>query len=129
MIHFKTYIEKIGWEIECYVTTDNSKLEEMLYKLENLGCSNKTLQRAKIILSKQYDSGFAFSNLEKRKSLMIINKSTSMEEFVNTYNHEKNHLEMHICEALGIDPYGEVAADLSGCLAQRLFNTMLISMY
>jgi hypothetical protein len=48
---------------------------------------------------------------------MVINKSTSMEEFVNTYNHEKNHIEMHICEELGIDPYGEVAADLSGCLA------------
>ena len=128
MIHFKTYIGKIGWEIECYVTTDNSMLEEILFKLENLGCSRKTMQRAKTILSKQYDSGFAFSNLEMRKSLMIINKSTSMEEFVNTYNHEKNHIEMHICEELEIDPYDEVAADLSGCLAQRLFNTMLVSM-
>ena len=128
MIHFKTHIGKIDWYIECFVTTDDSKLEEILFKLENIGCSKSTIRRARQILSEQYDSGFAYSNLNERKSIMVINKSTSMEEFVNTYNHEKYHIEMHICEALGFDPYGEVAADLSGCLAQRLFNTMLISM-
>lgn len=128
MIHFKTHISKIDWSIECFVTTDNSQLEEILFKLENIGCSESTIRRARQILSEQYDSGFAYSNLNERTSIMVINKSTSMEEFVNTYNHEKNHIEMHICEALGIDPYDEVAADLSGCLAQRLFNTMLISM-
>lgn len=128
MIHFKTHISKIDWCIECFVTTDDSKLEEILFKLENIGCSKSTIRRARQILSEQYDSGFAYSNLNERKSIMVINKSTSMEEFVNTYNHEKNHIEMHICEAFGFDPYGEVAADLSGCLAQRLFNTMLINM-
>lgn len=122
MIHFKTFIDKIGWSIECYVTTDDSYLDEILDKLESIGCSEKILNRAHKILSNQYDSGFAYSNLKTRTSIMIINKSTSMEEFVNTYNHEKNHIEMHICEELGIDPYGEVAADLSGCLAQRLFR-------
>ena len=45
---------------------------------------------------------------------MIINMSTSMDEFINTYNHEKNHIEMHICEAYNIDPFSEEAADLSG---------------
>lgn len=128
MIHFKTHISKIDWCIECFITTDNSQLEEIIFKLENIGCSKHTTKRARQILSEQYDSGFTYSNLNERKSIMVINKSTSMEEFVNTYNHEKNHIEMHICEALGFDPYGEVAADLSGCLAQRLFNTMLISM-
>lgn len=128
MIHFKTHISKIDWTIECFVTTDNSQLEEILFKLENIGCSKSVIDRARIILSEQYDSGFAYSNLKDRKSIMIINKSTSMEEFVNTYNHEKNHIEMHICESLGFDPYGEVAADLSGCLAQRLFNEMLTNL-
>ena len=117
MIHFKTHISKIDWCIECFITTDNSQLEEIIFKLENIGCSKATIRRARQILSEQYDSGFAYSNLNERTSIMVINKSTSMEEFVNTYNHEKNHIEMHICEALGFDPYGEVAADLSGCLA------------
>lgn len=125
MIHFKIHINKLDWSIECFITTDDSKLEEIKCKLENIGCSKHTIRRAGQILSEQCDSGFAYSNLKERKSIMVINKSTSIEEFVNTYNHEKNHIEMHICEALGFDPYGEVAADLSGCLAQRLFSTML----
>lgn len=127
MIHFKTHIDKIDWCIECYVTTDESHVSEIMDKLKALDCSESVLKRACIILNDQIDSGFAYSNTEKRKSLMIINMSSSMDEFVNTYNHEKNHIEMHICETLGIDPYSEVAADLSGHLAQILYNTMLES--
>lgn len=129
MIHFKLYLDKIDWCIECFITTDNSLLKEILEKLEDLGCSQNTINRAEIILYNQIDSGFTYSNLKTKKSLMVINKSSSMEEFINTYNHEKNHIEMHICEAFGFDPYSETAADLSGCLAQKLFNAMLIQMY
>lgn len=129
MIHFELHLEKIDWCIECFITTDNSLLKEILEKLEDLGCSQNTIKRAEVILYDQIDSGFTYSNLKTKKSLMVINKSSSMEEFINTYNHEKNHIEMHICEAFGFDPYSEVAADLSGCLAQRLFNAMLIQMY
>lgn len=129
MIHFKLHLEKVDWCIECFITTDDSLLKEILEKLEDLGCSQNTIKRAEVILYDQIDSGFTYSNLKTKNSLMVINKSSSMEEFVNTYNHEKNHIEMHICEAFGFDPYSEVAADLSGCLAQRLFNAMLIQMY
>lgn len=129
MIHFELYLDKIAWCVECFITTDDSLLKEILEKLEDLGCSQNTINRAEVILYDQIDSGFTYSNLKTKKSLMVINKSSSMEEFINTYNHEKNHIEMHICEAFGFDPYSEVAADLSGCLAQKLFNAMLIQMY
>ena len=50
-------------------------------------------------------------------NLILIYKASSIGEFLNTFEHEKNHLEMHICEALDINPYSEEAADLSGDLA------------
>lgn len=56
---------------------------------------------------------------------MVINMATSMEEFINTYNHEKNHIEMHICEEFNIDPFSEEASDLSGYVAQTLYLAML----
>ena len=59
------------------------------------------------------------------QSLMIINMSTSMDEFINTYNHEKNHIEMHICDALNIDPFSEEASDLSGYIAQSFYFAMV----
>lgn len=44
---------------------------------------------------------------------------------IDTYNHEKNHVEMHICKEFGIDPYSEKAAYLSGQLAKKLFKAQL----
>lgn len=49
----------------------------------------------------------------------------TLEEFINIYNHEKNHLEMHICDEYGIDPYSEEAAVLSGKLAKCLFQSLV----
>lgn len=128
MIHFKVHLDKLDWCIECFVTTDDSQFDEIMCKLEKLGCSEKIMKKACQILSEQIDSGFAYSNSKLHKSLMIINMSTSMDEFVNTYNHEKNHIEMHICEELNIDPYSEEAADLSGYLAQAFYFAMLNSL-
>ena len=51
-----------------------------------------------------------------------------VEEFIDTYNHEKNHVEMHMCKEFGIDPYSEEAAYLSGQLAKKLFRVMLKSL-
>ena len=56
---------------------------------------------------------------------MIINMSTSMDEFINTYNHEKNHIEMHICDTHNIDPFSEEASDLSGYIAQSFYFAMV----
>lgn len=128
MIHFKAHLDKIDWCIECFITTDDSQLNEIMCKLEKLECSEKIMNKAYQILSEQVDSGFAYSNSKMHKSLMVINMSTSMDEFVNTYNHEKNHIEMHICEELGINPYSEEAADLSGYLAQAFYFAMLNSL-
>ena len=50
---------------------------------------------------------------------------TTLEDFVNVYNHEKNHLEMHICDEFNIDPHSEEAAELSGNLAKYLYNSVV----
>lgn len=46
-------------------------------------------------------------------------------KLTNTFVHEKNHLEMHICEALDINPYSEEAAILSGETAMQILNEAL----
>lgn len=71
------------------------------------------------------NSGFTFTNQEEHKSIIVINRPDSAEEFIDTYNHEKNHVEMHICKEFGIDPYSEKAAYLSGQLAKKLFKAQL----
>lgn len=125
MMHFEVYLDKIDWGIECYVTTDTLQINKIMCRLRQLECSNQIMVRAYTILEDQENSGFAYSNPKMRKSLMIINMSTSMDEFINTYNHEKNHIEMHICDTLNIDPFSEEASDLSGYIAQSFYFAMV----
>ena len=128
MMHFKTYLDKYDWDIECYITTDSLEINKIMCRLRQLDCSDKIMVKAYKILEDQINSGFAYTNSKLKSSLMIINMSTSMDEFINTYNHEKNHIEMHICEAFNIDPFSEEAADLSGQIAQAFYFAMLHSL-
>ena len=125
MMHFEVYLDKIDWGIECYVTTDTLQINKIMCRLRQLECSDQIMVRAYTILEDQENSGFAYSNPKMRKSLMVINMSTSMDEFINTYNHEKNHNEMHICDTLNIDPFSEEASDLSGYIAQSFYFAMV----
>lgn len=116
------------WSVIIYYTVDEAHKKEILEMLEGVGCDDKTLTTIKRNLEKSSpDTGFAYSSYNKRCSILVIHKATSVGEFINTFEHEKNHLEMHICEALDINPYSEEAAHMSGDLAQTIFEKALCS--
>lgn len=125
MIRFKALLEKYSWDIEVCIVVDTPNIKYILNRLKDLGCPNSILHRATSRLVDYEDSGFTYTSQDKRQSIMVINKPCSIKEFVDTYNHEKNHVEMHICKEFGIDPYSEKAAYLSGQLAKKLFGVML----
>lgn len=121
-------LDKFDWCITIYYSVDSSKREEILKSLDELNCDRTTLGTITRNLDEaKYDTGFTYSNFEKRCSIVVIHKASSIGEFINTFEHEKNHLEMHICEALDINPYGETAAHMSGELAQLIFEKALCS--
>lgn len=121
MIHYEVYFDKYRWSIEVYIILSQADKQAILDSVVKMGGSKKVLESAYANLQEDFNSGFTYTSSKYRKSLMVVNRSSSMEEFINTYNHEKNHVEMHICEELGIDPYSEEAAYLSGNIAQQLF--------
>ena len=119
---------KYDWSIIIYYTVNDVEKKEILDMLEGLKCSAEVLSSIKNNLDKaSLDTGFSYSNYEKQCSVIVIHKASSIGEFINTFEHEKNHLEMHICEALEINPYSEEAAHLSGDLAQLILEEALYS--
>lgn len=121
-------IGKYDWSIIIYYTVNDIEKKEILDMLEGLKCSTEVLTSIKGNLDKaSLDTGFSYSNYEKQCSIIVIHKASSIGEFINTFEHEKNHLEMHICEALEINPYSEEAAHLSGNLAQLILEEALYS--
>ena len=121
-------VSKYDWNIIIYYTVNDIEKKEILDMLEGLGCTSNTLESIKLNLSKaELDTGFTYSSYEKQCSILAVHKASSIGEFINTFEHEKNHLEMHICEALSINPYSEEAAHLSGRIAQLILEEALYS--
>lgn len=121
MIHYEVYFDKYRWSVEVFIILSRPDIAEIMSAVKRAGGSKEVIESAHANLMEDFDSGFTYSSPKYRKSIMVINRSSSMEQFINTYNHEKNHVEMHICEELDIDPYSEEAAYLSGNMAQQLF--------
>ena len=121
MIHYNIYFKPYNWEVEVYVLLKDCYVSKVIDSLRE--CSQSEIQQAFLNLITRVDSGII--KTFDRKSIIIINKPTTIEEFVNIFNHEKNHLEMHICDEFNIDPYSEEAAELSGCLAKCLFSSLM----
>ena len=121
MIHYNIYFEPYDWEVEVYVVLNNCYINEIIHSLKD--CPQSEIQKAFLNLTTRINSGFV-KTFEKR-SIVVINKPVTLEEFINVFNHEKNHLEMHICDEFNIDPHSEEAAELSGNLAKCLFNSLL----
>lgn len=121
-------MDKFDWCVTIYYTVDENQKIEILKKLEELGCNEKTMNSVTRNLSNaESDTGFTYSSYKYKCSILVIHKASSVGEFINTFEHEKNHLEMHICEALDINPYSEEAAHMSGDLAQMILEKALCS--
>ena len=121
MIHYEVYFDKYRWSVEVFIILSRPDIAEIMSAVKRAGGSREVIESAHANLMEDFDSGFTYSSPKYRKSIMVVNRSSSMEQFINTYNHEKNHVEMHICEELRIDPYSEEAAYLRGNMAQQLF--------
>ena len=121
MIHYNIHFTPYNWDVEVYVILNTCYINMILDELKD--CPSSEIQSAFLNLTTKVNSGFT-KTFDKR-SIIVINKPTTLEDFVNVYNHEKNHLEMHICDEYDIDPYSEEAALLSGKLAKCLFHSLV----
>lgn len=119
-------IRKYDWDVVIYYTVDEKQKAEIVTELKELQPDKETYEKLeRNLMNAELDTGFIYSSFYKKFSLIVIHKASSVGEFVNTFVHEKNHLELHICEALDINPYSEEAAILSGEIAMQILNEAL----
>ena len=74
------------------------------------------------------DTGFTYTDFDKRKSIVGISLTTSNEQFFNTLVHEAKHVQSHICMYYNVKEDSEAAAYLIGYIAQqiyRVFKTLI----
>lgn len=121
MIYRELYIDKYDWLVHIFYAVTCYWTEDILESLRVVGCPRKQLALSyKNLASCSLDTGITYSNYESRETVMVIGLTSSPKEFLNSFDHERKHLEAHIAEAFDIDPYGEEIAYLSGEIARDL---------
>lgn len=117
------YLRGWDWTVKVFYETEPENADRVLDTLGRNGCSEDVLTSARDIFYRgMKNTGFTYSNSEKRCSVMAISRTTSADEFANTFDHEKRHLSMHIADAYHIDIHGEEYAYLAGAIAQHMFR-------
>lgn len=66
------------------------------------------------------DTGLTYSNMDAKKSIIVLSKTSSKAEFANTWFHELIHCANHIALANDLDPMGEPIAYVGGELARSM---------
>lgn len=122
MIVQDIYLPEYEWHCKIFYFVTTYWVDDILNELKRIGCSRNKYRKAKQNLeSGELNTGLTFSNSMNGESVMVIAKTSSPDEFANSYDHEKGHLAKHIALAYGIDPYGEEYQYMSGDIAKKMF--------
>ena len=122
MIRQEIYIPKYDWRVRIYYAVTTYWAGRILSDMERIGCGDIELAKAvRNLEAGNLNTGLTYSNFQTGETVMVISLTSSPEEFLNSWEHEKKHLARHIEQAYGIDPFGEEAAYLEGEIAQRMF--------
>lgn len=116
-------LDECEWFVKVYYLIDKFPKEDIFGDLMNLGCSKEeTIETVDSLESEGFNVGSIHSNIYRRRSLIVIGKADSTDEFFDTFDHEKGHLAMHICIADGIDPFSEDYQYLAGEIGKQMFK-------
>lgn len=108
MIRQRIYLKHYKWEAWIYYAVDDYYTDEIMLRLNDIGCSRHDLRSAYDNLSSgEMNSGLTYSNFYGRKSVIVIAITSTAKEFAKSWRHEMGHLATHIAIAYKIDLTGE----------------------
>lgn len=124
---YSVHIKRYDWVVRVYIRDKTGvyrhEVEELLDALASFGASEKDLERAEKNLSSMLmDGGLTYSSGMRRMSVMVLGKTSSAKEFLNSLVHEVMHASVHIARAMGLDLEGEEMCYVAGDLARELYD-------
>ena len=110
------------WKITIFYETTCDDIDFIIETLMDINCPKYYIERALDNLEEcKLNSGLTYSNLKLESSVIIINKTSSFEQLINTIAHEYFHLISHISKILNIEDEEELA-NLNGNLNMRSYK-------
>lgn len=123
MIAQRFYLDKYKWSVVVLYNVGQNDVEFVQDNLSKI-CDDKQKIKdsTRYIERGDLNTGFIYSNLDIKISLIVIGKATSNKEFLNTIVHEANHLQSHIATVYNLDEKGEEVCYLIGEVVEQMYN-------
>ena len=118
----KDVFYEYNWKITVLYETTCNNIDYIIETLEDIQCPKYYINRALDNLEEcKLNSGLTYSNSKLKSSVIIITKTSSFAQLINTISHEYFHLICHISQSLNIKDEEELA-NLNGNLNMRSYK-------
>lgn len=116
--HFYIY----NWEVTVLYETTCDDIDYIIETLKDIHCPNRLINEALDNLETcNLNIGLTYSNINLKSSVIVVSKTSSFSQLINTVSHEYFHLINHISKVLKIKDE-ENLANLNGNLNMRSYN-------
>ena len=110
------------WEVTVLYECTCDDIDFIIDTLQDINCPNKYIKEALHNLQTcNLNIGLTYSNTQLQSSVIVVNKTSSFSQLINTIAHEYYHLICHISKVLEIEDEEELAY-LNGDLNMRSYN-------
>lgn len=115
-----------NWEIIILYECSCDDIDYIIETLKEINCPNKYIKEALNNLENcDLNTGLTYSNVKLKSSVIVVNKTSSFSQLINTIAHEYFHLICHVSNILKIDNEEELATEL-GNLVMRSFDIVKV---
>lgn len=115
-------VDKYDWDVFIIIDITCNDSDYVSAKLEDLGCPYVLNKDAYNLFNKCVPNiGLTYSNQLKRRTIIIIGRTFTVEEFINTTSHEVYHFIQQLKKSNYIDNE-EYLAYLTGDLNKEIFK-------
>lgn len=125
MIKQKLVVGNNKWIVTILYTPLRGNKGEVIEMLSRLNCPIKDIKKIdKILTFNIKNTGFSYSNIPRKESIVAICTATSPAQYFNTAIHEIDHLQNDILSYYNVHGNSEDAAQLIGYIAMKMFYTL-----
>lgn len=122
MIRVDVHVPKWDYNVKCFFAVSEYWVDEIMEELFFLQIDGSNAKRAyDNLTSGELNTGLCFANPREKEAVIVVAKTSSAAEFVNSVSHENHHLASYVAKQFGLEPTGEEVAFFAGELMKEQF--------
>ena len=108
------------WLVTVIFLPQYEHIDMVAEAFRKLGCKESDIGTICQLVGDEWNKGATFTNAASRRTVTVIGRSTTWEQFFDTVLHETKHIVDDIVKSYDIMNYGEPPAYLQGYIGRQM---------